>query len=89
MSKVLKEIKVISGNYTNKDGQQKNRYQKIGSVIETKNGPMMKIDVIPIVAGGWDGWAYINDPIETPYTAPQGGRPMGRGVSAHDDDVPF
>jgi hypothetical protein len=89
MSKVLKEIKVISGNYTNKDGQQKNRYQKIGSVIETKNGPMMKIDVIPIVAGGWDGWAYMNDPIETPYSAPQGGRPMGRGVSAHDDDVPF
>ena len=44
MSKILKEIKVISGTYTNKDGQQKNRYQKIGSVIDTKSGPMMKID---------------------------------------------
>jgi hypothetical protein len=87
MSKVLKEIKVISGTYTNKDGQQKNRYQKIGSVIDTKNGAMLKIDCVPV--GGWDGWAYMNDPVETPYGAPQGGRPMGRGVSAMDDDVPF
>ena len=89
MSKVLKEIKVITATYTNKEGQQKNRYFRIGSVIDTKIGPMIKIDSIPLKEGGWDGWAYINDPIETPYTAPQGGRPMGRGVSAHDDDVPF
>ena len=89
MSKVLKEIKVITGTYTNKEGQQKNRYSKIGSVIDTKSGPMIKIDSIPLKEGGWDGWAYMNDPIETPYAATQGGRPMGRGVSAHDDDVPF
>jgi hypothetical protein len=87
MSKVLKEIKVITGTYTNKEGQQKNRYSKIGSVIETKSGPMIKIDSIPLKEGGWDGWAYINDPIETPY--PQVGRPASRNVSAYDDDVPF
>lgn len=89
MSKVLKEIKVITGTYTNKEGQQKNRYSRIGSVIDTKSGPMIKIDSIPLKEGGWDGWAYMNDPVETPYAAPQSGRAMGRGVGAHDDDVPF
>jgi hypothetical protein len=87
MSKVLKEIKVITGTYTNKEGQQKNRYSRIGSVIDTKSGPMIKIDNIPLKEGGWDGWAYMNDPVETPY--PQATRPMGRGISAMDDDVPF
>lgn len=62
MSKVFKEVSVISGKYTNKDGQEKNRYQRIGSIIDTKNGDMLKLDVIPLVDGGWNGWAFLNDP---------------------------
>jgi len=62
MSKLKKEISTIVGNYTNAQGQQKNRYQRIGSIIETKNGDMLKLDVIPLRDGGWDGWAYLNDP---------------------------
>ena len=62
MSKTQYEISVITGKYTNKDGQEKNRYQRIGSVIETKNGPMLKLDVIPLPDGGWNGWAYLNAP---------------------------
>jgi hypothetical protein len=23
---------------------------------------MLKIDVTPLMDGGWNGWAYINDP---------------------------
>ena len=61
MSK-LYEITVVSGKYKNKDGVEKSRYQTIGSVIETKNGPMLKLDNIPLREGGWDGWAYLNDP---------------------------
>ena len=64
MSKVLKEITVITGTYTNNKKEQKNRYQNIGSIVDTKNGPMLKIDVIPLKQGGWDGWAYINEPRE-------------------------
>ena len=45
MSKKLYEITIVSGKYTNKDGQEKSRYQTIGSVIETKNGPMLKLDI--------------------------------------------
>ncbi|NDD52680.1 hypothetical protein EBZ39_02165 [bacterium] len=62
MSKLKKEISTIVGNYTNAQGQQKNRYQRIGSIIETKSGDMLKLDVIPLRDGGWDGWAYLNDP---------------------------
>lgn len=61
MSK-LYEITVVSGKYKNKDGVEKSRYQTIGSVIETKNGPMLKLDNIPLMDGGWNGWAYMNTP---------------------------
>ena len=59
---LLKEVTAIVGQYTNKEGQIKNRYQRIGSIIDTKKGDMLKLDVIPLKEGGWDGWAYLNDP---------------------------
>lgn len=62
MSKIIKEISCIVGEYTNSSGQNKKRYQRIGSIIETRSGPMLKLDVIPLKEGSWDGWAYINDP---------------------------
>jgi hypothetical protein len=64
MAKLLKEISVITGKYTNAQGQEKNRYTRIGSIIDTKNGEMLKIDVTPIMEGGWSGWAYVNEPRE-------------------------
>jgi hypothetical protein len=85
MSKVIKEISCIVGEYTNSQGEKKKRYQRIGSIIETKNGPMLKMDVIPLREGGWDGWAYINDP------RPQEGQPrrQASGFDDFSDDVPF
>jgi hypothetical protein len=78
MSK-LYEISVVSGKYKNKEGQEKSRYQTIGSVIETKNGPMLKLDSMPLIDGGWNGWAYMNTP--KPKESYQ-------GLPA-DDDAPF
>lgn len=77
MSKVLKEITIIAGQYKNKEGAQKNRYQRIGSIIETKNGEMLKLDQMPLIDGGWTGWAYINELRED---APK---------SRQDEDIPF
>lgn len=80
MSK-LYEITVVTGKYTNKDGQEKSRYQTIGSVIETKNGPMMKLDMIPLVDGGWSGWSYLNTPKN---------KDEYKGLPKDDgDDIPF
>ena len=79
MSK-LYEITVVSGKYKNKDGVEKSRYQTIGSVIETKNGPMLKLDVIPLPDGGWNGWAYLNTPkLKEEY----------KGLPRDEEEIPF
>jgi hypothetical protein len=77
MSKIY-EVTVISGKYKNKDGVEKFRYTNIGSVLETKSGPMLKLDNIPLMDGGWSGWAYLN----TPKTKEDQGFPK-------DDDIDF
>lgn len=81
MSKVLKEITVISGTYKNAKGEQKNRYTKIGSIIDTKNGDMLKMDSMPLMDGGWNGWAYINEPFNSDQKNKKSDFP--------DDDMPF
>lgn len=87
MSKLLKELSCIVGEYTNAAGERKKRYQRIGSIIETKNGPMGKFDVIPLKEGGWDGWFYINEP------RPKDERPQRQShqndpMDGMDDDFP-
>ena len=60
---IVYEVTVKAGTYQ-KDGQEKVRYQRIGSVIETKKGNMLKLDQVPLVEGGWSGWAYLFEPKE-------------------------
>ena len=84
MSKVVKEVSCVVGQYTNAQGQQKNRYQRIGSIINTRNGDMLKVDVIPLREGGWDGWAYLNDPKPKEDRPPQ----QGHAGFPDDDDIP-
>lgn len=62
MSKTVYEVVAKTGEYKDQNGQTKNRYQRIGSVIETKNGPMLKLDNVPLADGGWSGWAFLNTP---------------------------
>jgi hypothetical protein len=83
MSKIKKEISVISGKYTNAQGVAKNRYARIGSIIETKSGDMLKLDVTPLMEGGCNGWAYINEP-----KPKDDGFPKDKGFP-EDDDMPF
>jgi len=59
---VIYEVTVKAGTYQ-KDGQDMVRYQRIGSIIETKKGPMLKLDQVPLVEGGWEGWAYLFTPL--------------------------
>ena len=89
MAKLINEITVITGTYNNAQGQQKNRYQRIGSIIETKNGPMLKIDVIPLKEGGWDGWAYINELRERDEQPQRRQAPPGSGFDDMHDDMAF
>lgn len=60
MAKTLKIVKASIGTYTDKDGKEKNRYRAIGSVIETRAGQMLVLDLMPFK--NWDGKAFLNDP---------------------------
>jgi hypothetical protein len=89
---IIYEVTVKAGVYQ-KDGQEKIRYQRIGSVIETKKGPMLKLDQMPLVEGGWEGWAYLFEPQADGYKAPakqmQNSAPAKGGFADMDDDIPF
>ena len=72
------DVVAVTGKYTDKNGKEKSRYQTIGAIIDTKNGPMLKLESVPL---GWDGWAYMNEPERKERPKQEGG----------DDDsgVPF
>lgn len=76
------EVTVRAGTYQ-KDGQEKVRYQRIGSVIETKKGPMLKLDQVPLVEGGWQGWAYLFEP------KTDGKAPKANMAGDFDSDMEF
>jgi hypothetical protein len=45
---------------------------------------MLKLDVIPLKEGGWDGWAYLNDP------KPVESKPREHNAARYfDDEVQF
>ena len=81
--KKIKNIVVITGTYTNKDGQEKKRYQTIGSLFEDGENLKIKLDTIPLVEGGWTGWANcyeLEDRAE---------KPRKSGFDDMKDDLPF
>jgi hypothetical protein len=80
---VIYEVTVRAGTYQ-KNGEEKTRYQRIGSVIDTKKGPMLKLDQVPLVEGGWEGWAYLFTPKE------DGKEPAKKSNDGFpDDDIQF
>jgi len=74
------DVTAVTGKYTDSTGKEKNRYMTVGAIIETKNGPMLKLEAVPL---GWNGWAYLNEPRAKGDDAPA--RPMAES----DGDIPF
>lgn len=91
MSNKIKEVTVIVGTYKNAQGEEKRRYKTIGAIYQTKSGQQLKIDQIPIVEGGWNGWAYLNDPKPSEgYAEPARKLPARKeNFDDFDDSVPF
>jgi len=69
------EVIASSGTYTNKAGEEKKRWVKLGVVMDTKNGMSIKLESVPV---GWDGWAMLTEPKQK--DAPK---------AFDDDEVPF
>ena len=75
------EINVPTGTYTDKSGQEKTSWLKIGKVIEKKNGKIaIKMDCTPI---NWDGWAELFEP------KTDGEKPATKKQSGFDGEPPF
>lgn len=49
----LYDVKAITGEYENERGEKKKRYLTCGVVLETKNGPCLKLEAIPVESNGW------------------------------------
>jgi hypothetical protein len=89
MSNILDDVCVIVGKYKVASGEEKLRYQKIGSVIKTAKGPMLKIDSLPIIEGGWSGWAYFFEHNEQTEKFSKSSSKVPVPFDDMADDVPF
>jgi hypothetical protein len=49
------DLAVKTGEYTNKDGQKKNKYKNVGAILESENGPYILLDKTFNPAGIQDG----------------------------------
>jgi hypothetical protein len=81
-------LKAPVSEYTDKDGQQKKRYQTIGIVTETKKGDLMaKIEMIPLL-GMKEGafWCYLNVPEDKDDAKPAY---KSTGLADLESDIPF
>ena len=75
------EVIASTGTYTNKQGEEKKRWQKCGVVMETKNGGLaLKLEVIPV---GGEGWFTLTEP------KAKDDAPKAKPMSQMDDDVPW
>ena len=60
MAVVTHNLCVKAGEYTTHDGQQKNRWQKIGSVFRHDDGgTSIKLECMPVGLPDWEGWVSV------------------------------
>ena len=72
---------VKNGTYTDKMGNEKNRWQKIGVCVDTKQGGLaIKLEAIPVA---WDGWISLAEP------KPKEGSPAPSSPAQIEEDIPF
>jgi hypothetical protein len=83
--KKFKNIVVVTGTYKTREGQEKKRYQTIGSVFLDDNENLkIKLDSLPLSDGGWNGWANCYDLEEK--EAPKAPK---SGFDDMPNDIPF
>lgn len=81
-------VKAVVSEFKGDDGQMKKRYQTIGVVMETKHGPMLKLETLPLYAMKEGGLlAYLNPPEEKGSKAEQA--PSGANLGNIEEDIPF
>lgn len=54
------DVMAKTGTYTDKEGNEKSRWQKCGVVFEGDKGWSLKLEAIPV--GEWNGWFSLFEP---------------------------
>lgn len=75
------EVIAKTGTYTTKSGEEKNRWMKVGVVMETAKGLSLKMESMPF---GSDGWFILSEP--KPKDAPV---QQSQSLADMDSDIPF
>lgn len=83
MAKVKYEVTAITGKYKDASGAEKNRYTRMGVVIQTDKGFSLKLEAIPV---GWDGWAMLQEPRSKDAPKPET-KTTGGGFDNMKDDL--
>lgn len=74
-----------NGTYT-KDGVEKNKWVKVGVVVDTKNGGLaLKIEQLPVP---FDGWLQLAEP-KAKEQSTQQETTQSQSQPQIDDDIPF
>lgn len=72
---------VVTGTYTDKNGNEKAQWTNVGRVIEKDGKLSMKLDVVPV---GFDGWIKFFEPKQR-----DGQKEPQKGFSDIESDVHF
>ena len=86
----IKKLVAVIGKYTDRSGQEKNRYLRVGTVFEREDGSRcQKMEAQP-VGGEWTGWINEYPLDEDRQQAPQTASPrQAEGGGFNDDEIPF
>ena len=89
--KPVRKIVATTGQYTDANGDTKNRYQNIGTLFKRDDDSLcMKFDCMP-VGNEWNGWANAY-PLDDDKKAPAPARqpdPAQAPAPEFEDDIPF
>lgn len=94
MAKLKYEVVATVGSYPDKQtGEQKKKYQRIGSIFEGDKGFSLKLDCVP-VGKEWNGWASLFEPKDQGRDVPASeamrrSAPASRPLVDDGDEIPF
>jgi len=87
------DLAVKTGEYTDRQGQTKGRWLRIGTVIKHDDGgTSIKLDAVPVGLPDWDGWVNVFKREERQAPGQGGGRSEPAPAGAQEDfedDIPF
>lgn len=86
--KQVKKLMAAMGSYTDRQGQEKTRWVRIGTMLKADNGKLkLKIDAMP-VGSEFNGWVELFD-IDDQQKGQQQAPAPAPQADDFSDDIPF